>query len=132
MERFEQFGFPCPIYLSGDHNPNGIQSLLDLLQYYSWNTIHILVGIGKDKNLEGILAPLFTLRNSKLYLTETPFKSLSINAYGKWTKHSQGCWNNPIEGLEHIQNQAKQGDLILVTGSLYLVGLLRNYFHNHS
>ena len=37
------------IYLSGDHNPQGIDSLSEILKHYRYCKIHIIVGICKDK-----------------------------------------------------------------------------------
>jgi len=111
----------CPVFLSGDHNPQGVQSLIDLLQYYKWNTLHLIVGIGQDKDAENIFAQLLQLPRHKLYLTVTPFKGRSIRDYSKQIKeHSVSQSDNVIELLKSIRTEAD--DMVLVTGSLYLVG----------
>ena len=125
MERWNSPDAPCPIYLSGDHNPQGIQSLLELLNHYKRNHLHILIGIGIDKNRDEIFSPLFSLKNASILITETPFKPLAIESYGRWLELSEGNYTNPLDGLQAAFKRASCDDIILVTGSLYLVGLIR-------
>jgi dihydrofolate synthase/folylpolyglutamate synthase len=116
---------PCPIYLSGDHNVQGAESLVDLLRHYQRRHLYILAGIGLDKDLDGIMSVLFTLEKSSIFLTETPFKGRSIHDYGRWTQQAQGTFQNPLDGLSKIQTLATESDLIVITGSLYLIGAIR-------
>lgn len=126
MEKFDHPGFPCPLFLSGDHNPQGVSSLIELLKFYPYKNLHILVGVGTDKNLDGILNPLWKHPRTHLYLTETPFKGRTIAQYGSWAARAKGTWKNPMEGLNYLRTQvAAPGDLVLISGSLYLVGQLR-------
>ncbi len=126
MERVDYPQIPLPIYYSGDHNPQGIESLIELLKYYKKKHLHILVGIGKDKNLNGILEPLFALSETSIYLTETSFRELPLENYGHWLKQAMGAWKNPLEALNQMILRSKPNDRILVTGSLYLVGFLKH------
>lgn len=122
MQKLENVKTPCPIYLSGDHNPQGVRSLLALLQDFTWKRIHLIVGVGRDKDAEGVLAPLFALPGSRVYLTVTPFKGRRLTEYGPWIERAQGAFESPLQALNQAIQQAESGDLILVTGSLYLVG----------
>ncbi|MEO5970633.1 MAG: hypothetical protein ABIQ95_11955, partial [Bdellovibrionia bacterium] len=125
---------PCPTYLSGDHNPQGAESLVQLLKYYKRKHLYILVGVGKDKDLDGILAPLFSLRgnsekdaleNTSVFLTETPFKGRATEDYGKWKNLASDVSKDSVALLRKIQDLAGPDDMIVVTGSLYLIGYLR-------
>lgn len=117
---------PVPIYLSGDHNEQGVQSLIELLPNYSRKHLHILTGIGVDKAFDEMLELLSSVPNSSLYLTQTTFKPRALEDYGKWKTKVRGSWSNPEVALENVRAFAKSGDMILVTGSLYLVGSLRS------
>ncbi|MFZ9596127.1 MAG: bifunctional folylpolyglutamate synthase/dihydrofolate synthase [Bdellovibrionia bacterium] len=117
---------PCSIYLSGDHNPPGIESLIELLQYYPRRHLHVMLGLGKDKDLEGVLAPLFRLPDTSISLTETPFRGRRLTEYGPWLQQAKNNDPQPLALLRNIQSQAKPEDLIVITGSLYLVGFLRS------
>jgi dihydrofolate synthase/folylpolyglutamate synthase len=111
----------APVYLSGDHNIQGVQSLVQLLQSYDWNTLHLVVGIGQDKAADEMLRMLFSLPRSRVYLTKTPFKGRGLLDYPEdYRTQAAGENENVIEILNSLQ--AGKNDLILVTGSLYLVG----------
>ncbi len=123
MQKIDWPGMACPVYLSGDHNPHGIQSLIEILKDYSWSTLHVMVGIGYDKDADEMLSGLTKLSNAKLYLTETPFKGLRTSQYPIQFINLATLKNeNPILLLQAIADQAGATDLVIVTGSLYLVG----------
>ncbi len=125
MEHFVGRHRGVSIYLSGDHNEQGVQSLLDLLKHYSWKTLHLLAGVVRDKDLEGVLSPLMGIPRMKLYLTETPFRTRALKDYGRFLTQAQAAWAHPAQALREVEKKAEPGDLILVTGSLYLVGAVR-------
>jgi dihydrofolate synthase/folylpolyglutamate synthase len=125
MEKFEHPRSPCPIYLSGDHNPQGVHSLLELLPFYRRKNLHIVVGIGKDKDLDGVLAPLFALHAASITLTEIPFRPRALADYGPWLDAAEAAIPDPKRALDHAIACATSEDMILVTGSLYLVGEIK-------
>jgi dihydrofolate synthase/folylpolyglutamate synthase len=124
FSRIQSGHFPCPVYLSGDHNPQGAQSLVELLQSMQWERLHLLVGIGKDKDAAEILSILSTLPRRSLTLTEIPFKPLSLADYPPTHLHeSVDSQSDPLAALSAITQRASARDLIVITGSLYLVGI---------
>ncbi|GHU11768.1 bifunctional folylpolyglutamate synthase/dihydrofolate synthase [Alphaproteobacteria bacterium] len=150
------------IYLSGDHNVQGIDSLLALLPYYTSvaldqfslaesalasqihlayhttdseavnarlarTTIRLVVGICKGKDHDLMLSKLMDFPGAKLYLTETPVKTLKIHEYSRRFLDAADYANaDPKKTLETAIADAAEDDLIVVTGSLYLVGLIRS------
>jgi len=121
MEKINWPNLKCPVYLSGDHNVQGVLSLIDLLTHYRWKTLHIIVGVGVDKDADEILNELFNIKNAKIYLTQTPFKGRVLNQYSeKHRNQSAGQNDDPIALLNQLETTSQ--DMVLVTGSLYLVG----------
>ncbi len=111
----------CDAYLSGDHNPQGMQSLVDILNGYQWKKLHLVVGVGHDKSCESMLDLLGQLKNIHFYLTQTPFKGLDISDYPeRYKKASMNSDNDVFKIIKSIATE--KNDLIVVTGSLYLVG----------
>lgn len=109
------------VYLSGDHNIQGVQSLIQLLQFYNWSTLHLIVGIGQDKDAEEMLRLLFSLSRSQVHLTKTPFKGRGLLDYpDDYRTKAKSESENVIEILNSLT--VDKTDLVLVTGSLYLVG----------
>ena len=119
------------IYLSGDHNPDGVRSLLQLLQYYKYEHIHFVVGIGYSKKHSEILELFIGVRDSSLYLTETPVHTLHVDEYDpqyvlKARSVSPLFW----EVIDAAVENASENDLIVVSGSLYLIGDVKKHIKN--
>jgi dihydrofolate synthase / folylpolyglutamate synthase len=114
------------IYLSGDHNPQGIESLVELLKDYEREHLYFIVGIGKDKSAPSMLEKLGEVPKSSIILTTTPFRGLHLAAYGDFAARAAAALENPVEALNFARSKASAQDLIVVTGSLYLVGCLRS------
>lgn len=115
--------FVCPIYLSGDHNVSGIESLLEILQNFKWQNLHLVIGIGRDKEVEEMLNRLVTLPRVRLYFTETPFKGTFLEDYPlKFKQSSFFTQKDVFQIFSFLKEAAQSQDLIVVTGSLYLIG----------
>ena len=114
----------CPVYFSGDHNQQGIQSLIDILSDLNYQKIYFLLSIGQTKDPKDILSPLFKVKNSQIYLTTARFKGHKKEGYGKWLDHVSGYIEEPEQALFQICKYCQKEDLLVVTGSLYLVGEL--------
>lgn len=114
------------IFLSGDHNPQGIQSLMEILQNFEFENIHFVIGICSDKDSDQMIKMLSSIRNFYIYLTETPVKTLNIENYSEFVKSTAEFSSKyPIEALEKAVTKASDNDLIVVTGSLYLTGFIK-------
>ena len=121
MQKINWPELPCPVYLSGDHNPDGILSLIKILKDFSWTQLHVIVGIGVDKDADEMLKELSELPNTSLYLTVTPFKGRKLSDYPpKYLLQSVDRNENVLVLLNEMECQ--KSDIVLVTGSLYLVG----------
>ncbi len=123
MQQFNGWNLKCPMYLSGDHNIQGVQSLLQILEQMSWNQLHLVVGIGQDKDCSEMFEMLLTLPKVNLYLTETPFKGRRLQDYPESIKKIAHVQSIDLKDIKkHIAQSSTENDLVVVTGSLYLVG----------
>ncbi len=129
MQKISWPNMTAPIYLSGDHNIQGIESLIEILKNYKWKKLHLIIGIGQDKSCAEMFDQLLKLQNTQFYLTVTPFKGRKL---GEYPKNILDLANEKNENVIQILNQIKttKDDLVLVTGSLYLVGLILNYINS--
>ncbi len=126
MQKINWPNMKASVYLSGDHNPQGIKSLIEILKNYKWNTLHLIVGIGQDKSCDEMFQELLNLPNIKLYLTVTPFKGRRLLEYPDWVIQKSVVQNESVINILN-ELQTHQNDIVLVTGSLYLVGeVLKN------
>ncbi|MDR0678128.1 MAG: hypothetical protein LBF44_01160 [Holosporaceae bacterium] len=114
------------VFLSGDHNPQGIDSLLEILRHYSFDRIHFVVGICRDKKHRQMLRKLSRFSHSVMYITETPEKTLSLQNYDReFFKLAKFISPNPLKTLDAAIFDSRENDLVVVTGSLYLVGKIK-------
>ena len=116
------------VYFSGDHNPQGVGSLEEILTHLEFRTLWLVVGIGKNKDAREI----FEIFSSwpfadriEYILTRTPFRGGEISEYGEVVNQAFAVCAEPLDALELAKNQASEDDLVLVTGSLYLIGYLK-------
>ena len=128
MQRFYWPELRAPLFLSGDHNPQGIQSLIEILKEFRWRELHLIIGIGQDKEADEMLNQLVLLPRVKLYLTETPFKGRALSDYPVIYQKLAYRQNSDVTeilkqiALDASNDQLREEDLVVVTGSLYLVG----------
>ena len=126
MERFSVAD--RTVYLSGDHNLQGIESLRDILSELKYRELILVVGIGANKNSDLILRALIDVVGpARLILTQTSFRASGLEAYGEWRARAEAVFAEPVDALRAAVAMASPDDLILVTGSLYLVGDLRKW-----
>jgi dihydrofolate synthase/folylpolyglutamate synthase len=113
------------IYLSGDHNTQGVESLKEIISRFEYSTLHLVVGIGKSKAQGEMLATFSKFPRSRLYLTSTPVRGAALEHYGNWLERASFADMDPTRVLLEALKNAKENDLVLVSGSLYLTGDLR-------
>jgi dihydrofolate synthase / folylpolyglutamate synthase len=129
MQKISWPNIQASIFLSGDHNPQGIYSLIEILKNYQWNTLHLIVGVGQDKMCDEMFRQLLTLQNIKLYLTVTPFKGRKLDEYPNWVVQQAVVQNDSVvQILDELETN--ENDIVLVTGSLYLVGTVLKKYRN--
>ena len=109
-------GVKAKLFLSGDHNEQGIQSLIKIVKEFSYENLYCIVGIGKDKDCEVMLKDLITLKNLRLYLTETPFKGLTVAEYPeKFIRLAYSHNANCIELINEVSKSATEKDIVIIS-----------------
>lgn len=122
------------VLLDGAHNPAGMKSLALWLQQNRdrFRKVHLMMGMLQDKDRREAALSMIELVDT-VWITRPP----STRA-GDWETLSQFFTNraktevNTIEDpwtcYQTVRAKAKEEDLLLVTGSLYLIGLLKAHF----
>lgn len=129
--RFEEIAGAPPILLDGAHNPYSVEALLASIErIYPGRRIIALFAASRDKDQRGMLAALHA-RAAHILLTEAPntrnapVGALLAVAHGISAAPPREAIPSPADALARAHELAAAGDLILVTGSLYLVGVAR-------
>jgi dihydrofolate synthase/folylpolyglutamate synthase len=122
---------PENILLDGAHNSDGMVSLTEIIKkYFSKNTITLVFGVLKDKDVNTMLKTISPYIN-KIILT-TPQNDRAMNVHTLY-EHAIKYLSNIIvipdkyEAIDYALSHHKKNELICCAGSLYLVTPLREY-----
>jgi len=127
--RLEELGGQPPVLLDGAHNPAGVQVLLEGLRYlYPGRRIHCVFGVVADKDRGPMLRALLpTCTSVHLTPLDTP-RSLVPEAYldeARALCADVSAYASLDAALAGARGRAASGDVLLCTGSLFLVGAVR-------
>lgn len=127
--RLEIIGDPPAILFDGAHNPQAFASLAAYLKEKApRNGLTIVLGMMADKDRLQAWNLLKDLKANWIF-TEVPnprsVKRADWEAWAKSLGLTAACFEEPRAALEAARRATKPGGLIVVTGSLYLVGALR-------
>ncbi len=128
--RFEIISENPRIILDGAHNADSARALKDTIgDYFPGKEVILVLGVSKDKDIKGICRYLIPLAN-KIILTRAG-NNRSIDP-GELLSFLEGLtdvkpqvFSNVKEALEKAKDISEQDNLILVSGSLYLVAEAR-------
>jgi dihydrofolate synthase / folylpolyglutamate synthase len=130
--RLEVLGRHPLVVVDGAHNPAGAEALARAVrEAFTPERVHLVMGVPANKDVEGIvasLAPLadagYATRSSSARAAAPDVVQASLVAAGVPTS----AFASVDEALTDALEQAQEGDLILVTGSLYTVADARRAF----
>ncbi|AKQ67411.1 Dihydrofolate synthase [Myxococcus hansupus] len=127
--RLEEVGQGPVVLLDGAHNPAGVEVLLaSLKDLYPGRRLHLVFGVVGDKDRGPMMRALFPeCASVQLTPLETP-RSLAPEAYlaeARALCQDVTAWPDVDAALAAARERATSDDLILGTGSLFLVGMLK-------
>ncbi len=105
------------------HNEDGIKNFLIKINSMNYDTLHIVYGCVNDKDYEKILIMLPS--KAKYYFcTPSVPRGLDVNILHKSALNvglDGERYSSPAQALEAASYAAKPGDVVVVTGSIFLV-----------
>jgi dihydrofolate synthase/folylpolyglutamate synthase len=124
--RLELLDMKPPVLLDGAHNCAGIVALRQALQeQYTYRKLIVVLGIMADKDLRGMFQRLAPLAE-RIILTRPTYERAAEpeslqEVAGEFAERTELI--RPVgEALERAMGLATSEDLVLVTGSLYFIG----------
>lgn len=128
------------VLLDGAHNPEGVEALVKALKsVYSFDKLHIMIGMLESKNHRECVRHILPITDT-LVVTEPNFRkklssdklaeivqqeiSKQPNQQDKTTLIIEPDWK---QGLRHLLDLAGDHDLLVVTGTLYMVSDVRSW-----
>lgn len=122
--RWEVIAQHPTLVLDVGHNEDGMRQIVQQLQHSTYQQLHIIIGMVKDKEIDKVLALLpkeatyyFTKAQIPRALDETMLQE-KANQY----KLNGETYLNVNDALNSAKQSASANDLILVCGSVFLVG----------
>jgi dihydrofolate synthase / folylpolyglutamate synthase len=120
------------IILDGAHNPHGAESLREALKTcFSYDKLHLILGIMADKDTRGILRRLLPLAETAIFTqpryarAEKP-EVLKRLARPYVQKHY--VIRDPAAAIAEAKTLAAPNDAICIAGSLYFAGEVKELF----
>lgn len=126
--RFEVVQQNPRVILDGAHNKIKMKSVIENLKLIKYNKLHLLIGMAENKDIKAVLKEIAPYVDS---VTVTRFQVKERKCADplviKKFLLSLGNKNvsfflDPHQGLEHSLSMAHEEDIVLITGSFFLVG----------
>jgi dihydrofolate synthase / folylpolyglutamate synthase len=134
--RLERLSERPAVYLDGTHNPAGANELLKFWkENFAGRRIFLVYGAMRDKAVDEIAGVLFPAADSVILTEPLQPRAISAPLLAEMTAHlarQTEIVRNPTEALERAIAIAGPDDAVFATGSLYLVGDLRAYWHRRA
>ncbi len=112
------------VVLDVAHNPDGMAQLIRQVELTDHRQLHIIIGMVKDKDVRKTMALL--PRNAIYYFTRASIPRAMPETALAETAHELGLkgksWADVNQALQAALNHAHENDLILICGSVFLVG----------
>ncbi len=133
--RIEIVGKDPLVILDCAHNPASALNLVESLQSYLLHrTVILVLGISEDKDILGICRQLDRIV-SRVVATRADHPRAHIFREDelKTLFPGKSCLITPNiqQALEHVAGHALKEDVVLITGSIFLVGQVRRYLCLH-
>lgn len=108
------------------HNEAGLRMLVEQLELTNYKNLHIVLGMVKDKEVEKALTVLPA--HAQYYFTQAhlprALEAKQLAALGKASGLQGNAYSSVQEAVDAAKQSADPEDLILVCGSVFLVGEL--------
>ena len=125
--RWEQIQEQPRIILDVGHNPDGIRQILRQLSHTTFNKLHVIIGLSKDKDYQEILTLL--PNNATYYFTQAQIPRALEGKILKQEAKKAGLGGDFLDNVNtallKAKSKAEKDDLILICGSVFVIGELR-------
>jgi dihydrofolate synthase/folylpolyglutamate synthase len=136
--RLEWVSQTPPIIIDSAHNPEAAQALSDAVKeiFLKSKKIILIIGIMKDKDIEGILKPLMQVSDMVILTKPKGERAASLERLKECIKKGEGVRGRVIlttttvaEAIELAKTLWNRDYIILVTGSFYTTGEAKEYLN---
>ena len=134
--RIEKLQSQPDVYLDGAHNPSAARELATFWkQNFAERRIFLVYGALRDKAVDEIAGQLFPRATEVVFTEPRTSRAISAAQLAEIAAHhatQSSVIANAEQALDHVLSKAGPDDAIFITGSLYLVGQLRQYWRQRA
>ena len=135
--RMERVAQGPDIYLDGAHNPASAKKLAGTIRALlpAYRKLVLVIGILGDKDVGGIVREIVPLADRVVVTRPQYARALDVQALAAEVRKLHGAVSTAEtvgEAIKQAREGASREDLILVTGSLYVVGDARALLVDHA
>lgn len=127
--RLEKVHSRPDVYLDGAHNPGAARELAAFWeQNLAGRKIWLVYGTLRDKAIDEVAGALFAQATKVIFTEPRTSRAISAAQLAEIAGHHAAHFSiiaDPDEALETVLGKAGPDDAVFITGSLYLVGQLR-------
>jgi dihydrofolate synthase/folylpolyglutamate synthase len=128
--RLEHISPNPDIILDGAHNPAGARALARYLErFYAGRKIWLIYGAMRDKSVDEIAGILFPLASHVILTAPDNARALRPEALAELTDQASIA-PDILTALQQARGGVSENDVIVITGSLFLVGEARALSYN--
>lgn len=122
------------IVIDGAHNISGIEFLKsNIEEYFKYKNLYLILGILNDKNVEEMVKLISPLATEVYTVTPNSIRAASANELKEIVlKYNNNCiaFNDYNKAIQLSLSKANKDDLIIASGSLYMIGEIRKILTN--
>jgi len=131
LQRFKKAGHPI-VLIDGAHNPPAIQILTEILRsnYFKNKKMSFIFTAFKDKDVQAMSQMLQDLPASFFLCSMGGERGMGIDELAMYFKNaSPALCETPIQAFQEAIRQTRKNGIIVVAGSLMLVGNILEHLH---
>lgn len=117
------------VLLDGAHNIDGIEKLAESIDiYFKYNNLYLIIGILEDKQLEAMLEIITPKAKKVIAVSPNSFRAESADKLrDRILKFNAEAFaiNSYEEAVKYAMSLCNDEDLLVICGSLYMVGDMR-------
>jgi len=130
--RLEKVSEKPVVYLDGAHNPAAAREIRAFLDdNFAGRRVIMVYGALRDKAVDEIAGALFPRAEHVIFTQPHQTRAISVNVLAQMAAHHAAKWEgiaDPSKAIDKAMSMARREDIVLITGSLYLVGESRARF----
>lgn len=130
--RFDRINKKPLTFCDCAHNEDGLKLIFNQIENYKYQDLHLVYGTVNDKDVSNIVKQIPI--DAKLYLCAADIpRSMPVRELTSYFKHQSYITSKSVaEAYQTALNNAQDNDLILITGSTFIVSDLYSYIENET